>query len=613
MNREGECDRSPDRQDTVPESKRGSSSNTNWDRAAGDGDKEVSQEGRSRWDHREEMRETRPEPAAKEKHKDGQPDEQATQKSSELNESQNHSSRVGCSFCGLKNHVFEDCKRRSACELCGYNNHGSYDCRREPRWNLGPELCAAQVPDQSFFFIDEHIDHKAAKEKASVALITVINGELTARQIEMEFQNVLSNEHWRWSAKKIADNKFAMRFPSAKMILDYSTFRMGMKNCETQMIIEPWTSSIGSKGKLQQAWFKVKGIPADQRSIRTIARVGGLVGKTMEIDESTRYKAEYVRIKIACRNIYEVPDSAEGTLGVHLYDFFFELEEPENMKRGAQKSSVGVPGVDTQPSPKKMRKDGTHPSSSSNKNMETPAAKNHAMGSGGRHSANISALFPEKVAFSAPGKINLDKANDVKKMGVGCDDIPESQEDSETIPAATYQPSPGGEDESDSSADFEGEINKVLGGEQSRRGVWAVNHDQILVDKSGVYIPDLLNNVVMDGSDKQSNEEGLDFAKMMNPCEMMQKMREERRWIERVQDQTVKGDKAGLMDMKTSASKKRPLSGLYGETTQEKILEGVQVLLACAHRVMATHPAPPPTARLLLPPSDGEREDGEDN
>ncbi|KAG2609528.1 hypothetical protein PVAP13_4KG048333 [Panicum virgatum] len=123
-----------------------------------------------------------------------------------------------------------------------------------------------------------------------------------------------------------------MHFANAKMIQDYSMFRLGVKNSETQMIIEPWTSSLWAKGQLQQAWFKVKGIPVDQRSIRTIAKVGSLVGKTMAIDENTRYKTEFVRIKIACRDIYEVTASSEGNLGLHIYDFFYELEEPD-MKR----------------------------------------------------------------------------------------------------------------------------------------------------------------------------------------------------------------------------------------------------------------------------------------
>ena len=166
-------------------------------------------------------------------------------------------------------------QKRNACELCGLNNHGSYDCKREPLWNLGPELCAAQVPNQSFFFVDEHIDQRVLKEKASTAIITVLNGEISAKQIDMEFTNVLSPDYWRWNARQVADNKFTMRFPTAKMVQDYSNFRLGTKRGNVQMMIEPWSSSLGAKGVLQQAWFKVKGIPADQRSIRTIAKVVG--------------------------------------------------------------------------------------------------------------------------------------------------------------------------------------------------------------------------------------------------------------------------------------------------------------------------------------------------
>ena len=91
------------------------------------------------------------------------------------------------------------------------------------------------------------------KERQHIALITVVRGEMTSREIEMEFQNVLSTEHWRWSARKIVDNKFYMRFPNAKMVSDYNNFMLGKKNSEAQMLIEPWSSAVGAKGQLQQA------------------------------------------------------------------------------------------------------------------------------------------------------------------------------------------------------------------------------------------------------------------------------------------------------------------------------------------------------------------------
>ena len=89
--------------------------------------------------------------------------------------------RLGCNVCGLKNHSTEDCRRMEFCEMCGFANHNTLECKKEPLWNMGPELCAAQVPDQSFFHIDEHIDSKAARDKSSTAIISVIQGELTAK------------------------------------------------------------------------------------------------------------------------------------------------------------------------------------------------------------------------------------------------------------------------------------------------------------------------------------------------------------------------------------------------------------------------------------------------
>lgn len=57
---------------------------------------------------------------------------------------------LNCEKCGLPNHSTQECHRFS-CELCGLNNHSTYDCKKCIPWNVGPELCATHVEDQSFF------------------------------------------------------------------------------------------------------------------------------------------------------------------------------------------------------------------------------------------------------------------------------------------------------------------------------------------------------------------------------------------------------------------------------------------------------------------------------
>jgi hypothetical protein len=46
---------------------------------------------------------------------------------------------------------------------------------------------------------------------------------------------------------------------------------------------------MDAKGVLQTSWFRVNKILTDQRSYKTLAKVGGLVGKLIEVDEESRY------------------------------------------------------------------------------------------------------------------------------------------------------------------------------------------------------------------------------------------------------------------------------------------------------------------------------------
>jgi hypothetical protein len=128
-----------------------------------------------------------------------------------------------------------------------------------------------------------------------------------------------------------------------------------MNDVDALMKVEPWSPKIGAKGMLQTGWFRVTDIPGDQRSIKTIAKIGGLVGKVMEIDERTRFRADYVRVKIAYRDLQKVPSTAEGTLGLYIHDFGFEREVPED---GSIKTlSSGIVVGSKEPPSKKFKPD----------------------------------------------------------------------------------------------------------------------------------------------------------------------------------------------------------------------------------------------------------------
>jgi hypothetical protein len=83
--------------------------------------------------------------------------------------------------------------------------------------------------------------------------------------------------------------------------------------------------------------------------------VGGLVGKVIEIDEGTRYRYDYVRLRIACRDVARVPKTAKGTLGMYIIDFGFEREVFEVTGERVLKSGIKLKSNDSQPPAKRSK------------------------------------------------------------------------------------------------------------------------------------------------------------------------------------------------------------------------------------------------------------------
>jgi hypothetical protein len=71
-----------------------------------------------------------------------------------------------------------------------------------------------------------------------------------------------------------------------------------------------------------------------------LTKVGGLVGKVVEIDEGSRYRYDYVRLRIACRDVTRVPKSAESFLGMYL--IVFGLEREVGLDNGSKVLRSGI-------------------------------------------------------------------------------------------------------------------------------------------------------------------------------------------------------------------------------------------------------------------------------
>jgi hypothetical protein len=130
-----------------------------------------------------------------------------------------------------------------------------------------------------------------------------------------------------------------------------------MRNVKAKLQVEPWNGSIGAKAELQMAWFRVKVVPYDKRSIETMAYVGFLVGATVEVDKTSLNRADYSRVKIAAWDISKVLEKAEWAILPYVYDFTYEreVEMDPNIEGNTILVQGGVDRNKKQSSPKNQR------------------------------------------------------------------------------------------------------------------------------------------------------------------------------------------------------------------------------------------------------------------
>lgn len=79
-------------------------------------------------------------------------------------------------------------------------------------------------------------------------VITVVSGTVTAKHIELEFMDLIGTDTWRWRARLVADGKFLMRFPSAKMASEWSRIKNLIMKNDALIKIESWTPTGGQRG-----------------------------------------------------------------------------------------------------------------------------------------------------------------------------------------------------------------------------------------------------------------------------------------------------------------------------------------------------------------------------
>jgi hypothetical protein len=130
---------------------------------------------------------------------------------------------------------------------------------------------------------------------------------------------------------------------------------MQMKTFNAMLNLSPWSAAVGTSGMLHKACVGVRNIPPEKRNDKHAAYAGSLVGVTLEVDQATLHKPDFCRILLGCRDIDNLPDSAEGFLGDFFYIFSYEIESVVFKGPPVVRNAVTVTNTYTPPSPKRAR------------------------------------------------------------------------------------------------------------------------------------------------------------------------------------------------------------------------------------------------------------------
>jgi hypothetical protein len=234
-----------------------------------------------------------------------------------------------CKRCGRVGHKSEDCYRPVICPRCKKEGHVARSCLEIKPWECIAPFCGLAAPELGFHIIQDDDSGDTVNESTNLAVITIKEGEATARQVEGEFKAQAGpNSTWRWYAKKVADKKFQMKFPTVSKVEELAFFNgMEMRIVPgVKFKVDKWNPHVGAKAEITSAWFRIAGIPVEKRSEKRVALVASLVGIPLEIDKNNMKRGDHVRVRIGCRDITKVPAKVEGLLDLHFYDFTFQRE-----------------------------------------------------------------------------------------------------------------------------------------------------------------------------------------------------------------------------------------------------------------------------------------------
>jgi hypothetical protein len=165
-----------------------------------------------------------------------------------------------CYRCLSRGHQKEDCVAQIVCEICGSSTHVKARCPLHKKAVKSFAMtCGYAVDGLGFYFI-HHPAVLRNKEGSKLAVIKVIQGNLSAAQVQAEMERLVSGKG-KWVVEEIDSNTFKATFLSKSKLQKMIEWgAVQSKDHKAVMIIEEGAGGRFFKQALNRVWVQMTGL-----------------------------------------------------------------------------------------------------------------------------------------------------------------------------------------------------------------------------------------------------------------------------------------------------------------------------------------------------------------
>jgi hypothetical protein len=246
-----------------------------------------------------------------------------------------------CYRCGMQGHFLNDCTIE-LCDICQLAGHDASSCplRSAPK----PEMKMFGFAYDELMFWELPITGsiRPRVENTRMGRITVSNGTMTIPEVISQLQWVVPDDQYQWEVRQIDENVFQTTFPSKMDLLRAQHFgAYKVPNSPCSMSFDFLRSAVQPAWMAETIWVRMHGLPPSALDdYLSLWALGGMFGKTLDIDMAFPRKKDVLRIHILCLD----PSLIQDRMDILIKDGFYKLHfEVEGRSKGTEDMVTDLP------------------------------------------------------------------------------------------------------------------------------------------------------------------------------------------------------------------------------------------------------------------------------